>query len=52
MLVFKDGQWWRKRRGELVPIPEEWVGKTTFKQTIMKRQSKQGGKRYRKRREH
>ena len=31
----------RIRRGKLVEIPEEWVGKTPHKQTIRKRQSKQ-----------
>jgi hypothetical protein len=31
----------RIRRGKLVEIPEEWVGKIPHKQTIRKRQSKQ-----------
>jgi len=44
----EDGKFWRKRRGEWVEIPPEWVGKVTYKQTIMKRPSKEGGKRYRK----
>jgi hypothetical protein len=30
----------RIRRGKLVEIPDEWVGQTTHKQTIRKRQSK------------
>lgn len=47
-----DGQWCRLRRGRWVPIPQAWVGAVTYKETIMKRPSKQGGKRYRKRREH
>lgn len=44
-IVKKDGKSFRKRRGELVEIPEKWVGQTTYKQTIRKRRSKQVGKR-------
>ena len=32
-----DGVFYRKRRGRLVPIPEEWVGKTTHPSTIRRR---------------
>jgi len=39
--IEKDGKFYRMRRGVLVEIPEEWVGKTTHKQTINKRPSKQ-----------
>jgi len=35
-----DGKFFRKRRGVLVEIPAEWVGKTTDAQTIRKRTSK------------
>ena len=38
--VMIDGKYFRKRRGVLVEIPEEWVGKVTDPQTIRKRQSK------------
>lgn len=34
-----DGKFYRRRRGKLVLIPEEWVGKDTYKQTIRKRKS-------------
>ena len=37
-----DGKFYRKRRGVLVEIPEEWVGKTVDPQTIRKRKSKGG----------
>jgi hypothetical protein len=36
-----DGKVMRLRRGKLVEIPPEWVGKVTHKQTIRKRVSKQ-----------
>lgn len=39
--IEKDGKFYRMRRGVLVEIPEEWVGKTTYKQTVNKRPSKQ-----------
>ena len=39
-----DGCLYRLRRGKLVKIPEEWVGKTTTSQTIRKRDSKKTGK--------
>lgn len=35
-----DGKFFRKRRGELVEIPPEWVGCVTHPQTIRKRKSK------------
>lgn len=34
------GKYFRVRRGKLVEIPEEWVGKTLSEQTKRKRQSK------------
>ena len=37
-----NGKFYRKRRGVLVEIPEEWVGKTVEPQTIRKRKSKGG----------
>lgn len=40
-LIEKDGKFYRLRRGKLVEIPKEWVGKVTFPQTIRKRESKQ-----------
>lgn len=42
-----DGKFYRKRRGVLVEIPEEWVGQTVHPQTMRKRKSKQGqGRRF------
>lgn len=42
-----NGNFYRRRRGKLVEIPEEWVGKVTHPQTIRKRLSKAGqGRRY------
>lgn len=42
-----DGKFYRRRRGELVEIPEEWVGQTVHPQTVRKRPSKKGqGRRY------
>ena len=38
--IIKDGKAYRIRRGELVQIPDEWVGQTVHPQTIRKRQSK------------
>ncbi len=35
-----DGKFYRMRRGQLVEIPEEWVGKVTTPQTLRKRDSK------------
>lgn len=32
-----DGVFYRKRRGELVAIPEKWVGQVPHPQTINKR---------------
>ena len=43
-----DGQWCRERRGKWVPIPKIWIGAVTYKETIMSRPSKVGGKRDRK----
>ena len=40
-----DGKFYRWRRGKLVQIPDEWVGKTLHPQTKRKRPSKQIGKR-------
>ncbi len=39
-LIEKDGKFYRMRRGKLVEIPPEWVGKVTHPQTIRKRKSK------------
>ena len=39
-LIEIDGKFYRKRRGKLVQIPDEWVGHTTHSQTIRKRKSK------------
>lgn len=39
-----DGKFYRMRRGVLVQIPDEWVGKIPTDQTIRKRQSKMTGK--------
>ena len=39
--IEKDGKFYRMRRGVLVEIPEEWVGKTVDRSTINKRPSKQ-----------
>ena len=36
-----DGKFYRKRRGKLVQIPDEWVGKCPDPQTIRKRPSKE-----------
>jgi len=35
-----DGKFYRKRKGKLVEIPPEWVGKTIHPQRIRKRKSK------------
>jgi hypothetical protein len=39
----------RRRRGKIVPIPQEWLGQVTHPQTIRKRQSKEGQQRHFKR---
>jgi hypothetical protein len=39
-LIKIGNQAFRKRRGKLVEIPPEWVGKTVHPQTIRKRPSK------------
>ena len=42
-----DGKFYRMRRGELVRIPDEWVGNTVHPQSIRKRPSKKSqGKRF------
>ncbi len=42
-----NGKFYRLRRGELVEIPGEWLGKVTHPQTIRKRPSKATqGRRY------
>lgn len=35
--VFLNGKYYRMRRGKLVEIPLEWVGKITTRQTIDRR---------------
>jgi hypothetical protein len=37
-----DGVFYRKRRGKLVVIPEEWVGRTVTSRKIAKRHSNTG----------
>lgn len=39
-MIEQDGKKYRVRRGKLVEIPPEWVGKVTHQQTIRKRASK------------
>lgn len=39
-----DGKLYRTRRGRLVEIPAEWVGKITSRETIRQRPSKLIGK--------
>jgi hypothetical protein len=34
-----NGHYFRMRRGVMVQIPDKWVGKITYKQTIRKRNS-------------
>lgn len=47
-IVKADGKVYRRRRGRLVEIPPEWVGRTTHPQTIRKRPSKKRrGRRFR-----
>lgn len=43
-LVEKDGKFYRMRRGELVEIPPEWVGKHVHAKTIRQRNSKKSRK--------
>ena len=38
--IMIGNNFYRKRRGKLVQIPEEWVGKTTHPQTIRKRKKR------------
>ena len=40
-----DGVFYRRRRGKLIRIPDEWLGKVPDPQTIRKRQSKMTRKR-------
>jgi len=35
-----NGKFYRKRKGKIVQIPDEWVGKVPHPQTIRKRASK------------
>ncbi len=35
-----DGKYYRMRRGKLVQIPDEWVGRQTTSKTIRQRPSK------------
>ena len=42
-----DGKFFRVRRGELVQIPDEWVGQVIHPQTMRKRSSKMINKRKR-----
>lgn len=39
-----DGVFYRIRRGKLVKIPDEWVGKITTKSTIRNRKKLRNGK--------
>lgn len=39
-----DGTFYRVRRGKLVKIPDEWVGKITTKSTIRDRKKLRHGK--------
>lgn len=41
MKIERDGKVYRIRRGKMVEVPPEWVGKTVGAQTINKRPSKQ-----------
>lgn len=43
-----DGKVYRYRKGKLVQIPPEWVGKIPHAQTMNKRKSRRGGRRTRK----
>lgn len=38
-LIEKDGKFYRMRRGKLVEIPNEWVGKVPHGNTMRKRNS-------------
>lgn len=37
------GEFFRIRRGKYVKIPDEWAGRTTYRQTIRKRKDKPNG---------
>ena len=41
-----DGKYYRIRRGVLVEIPPQWVGKVPYPQTIRKCKSKKDGKNF------
>ena len=43
----RGNRWYRLRRGKMVLIPEEWLGKVTDKQTIRKRKQIQDVKKKR-----
>lgn len=45
--IIENGKVFRYRRGKLVEIPPQWVGKFTTKKTIRQRNSKQIHKRRR-----
>ena len=49
--IEQDGKFYRMRRGVLVEIPAEWVGKTVYPETIQNRKSKRGHGRFWKRKE-
>lgn len=38
-----DGKFYRKRRGKIIQIPDEWVGRAPTTQTIRQRDSKLEG---------
>lgn len=39
-----DGKFYRERRGKLVEIPAQWLGRVTSRETIRQRPSKLHGK--------
>lgn len=43
-MIEQDGRFYRERRGKLVEIPPEWVGKHPTRKTIRQRPSKMIGK--------
>ena len=45
--IIEDGKVFRYRRGKLVQVPPQWVGRITTKETIRQRNSKQIHKRRR-----
>lgn len=42
--IEKEGKFYRMRRGKLVEIPQQWIGRHPTAQTIRKRPSKLTGK--------